>query len=341
MAMAASEHRPLVFDVLRIQTKAAKNSAGAAGAGEATSGISNKNMNRQQSADAYARQQAVIAAAEARDKAHKAKQRPLKAADKKKMPVILSNAEKRQQELERERDAQLKSQEVPRSEATRKAMEDAKASEAVLTSQLGYNPYEASKSTAGQARNATSTVQHGAVGSNATSGGRGGSRPSDRASPSSLPAVAPPREIASANDTDNGNNDNTNNNIAEADTMVLSQVPEFDEAYTTMVTSNSNEAVIKAFGIIRTLVKNATTKGQQQENDSEESDAAKFRRVRLANAKIKAAVVDVSGALELLMSFGFQLVEEDGESYLVFPLGSTGPDFLPAALRQMERYEKS
>jgi len=122
---------------------------------------------------------------------------------------------------------------------------------------------------------------------------------------------------------------------------VLSQVPEFDEAYTTMVTSNSNEAVIKAFGIIRTLVKNATTKGQQQENDSEESDAAKFRRVRLANAKIKAAVVDVSGALELLMSFGFQLVEEDGESYLVFPLGSTGPDFLPAALRQMERYEKS
>jgi hypothetical protein len=41
------------------------------------------------------------------------------------------------------------------------------------------------------------------------------------------------------------------------------------------------------------------------------------------------------------LSAGFQLVEEDGESVLIFPPGATIEDWLPAALTQMERYEHS
>lgn len=99
--MAKSGQRPVVFDVRRIQTK--------------TAGTTNT-----RSADAFAKKQAVIAAAEAREKAHKAKSKPVPKGEKK-LPVILSTAEKRQQDLERERDAQLKQQEAPRSEEARRA----------------------------------------------------------------------------------------------------------------------------------------------------------------------------------------------------------------------------
>ena len=330
LALANSGQRPVVFDVRRIEIKTSKKAA--------SSSNNNNNKSKPQSADAFARKQAVIAAAEARDKAHKAKQKPVSKSDKKQqLPVILSTADKRKQDLERTRDAQLQKQEVPRSEQARRAMEAAKQAEADLANQLGYNPYETNKSTAGQARNATVAVQHGAVGSgNNTNNSSSGA-------PSSLPTVAPPVD-PTAPAIDNDHHHTTHD---ESDAMILSQHPAFEEAYTAMVTTNtSNEAVVRAFGIMRTLVKNATTKGQQtsstvDDNDDQGGSSAKFRRVRLNNAKIKAAIVDLQGALEVMMSFGFQLTEEDGESYLVFPLGSTGPPFLPAALRQMERYEKS
>ena len=323
LALANSGQRPVVFDVRRIEIKTGKKAGGSN-----TTTTNNSSKSKPQSADAFARKQAVIAAAEARDKAHKAKQKPISKSDKK-LPVILSTADKRKQDLERERDVQLQKQEAPRSEQARMAMEAAKKGEADLANQLGYNPYETNKSTAGQARNATVAVQHGAVGSGGSSSNSGSGAPS---SPQRIPTVAPPTDPTSAA----VENDNHNNH--ESDAMILSEHPVFEEAYTAMVTTNSNEAVIKAFGIMRTLVKNATTKGQSVED---EEKAAKFRRVRLTNAKIKAAIVDLQGALEVMMSFGFQLTEEDGESYLVYPLGSTGPPFLPAALRQMERYEKS
>lgn len=89
--------------------------------------------------------------------------------------------------------------------------------------------------------------------------------------------------------------------------------------------------------ISKTLITNATTKGQKSGGDEEA--AAKFRRVRLANAKIKAAIVDVPGNVELMLSVGFQLFpdEETGEDLLVFPPAYPGPDWLPTALRKMER----
>lgn len=301
--MAKSNQRPVVFEVRRIQTKTQTSTT-------------------TKSADAFARKQAVIAAAEAREKAHKAKSKPVSMGEKK-LPVILSAAEKRQQELERERDAQLKQQEAPKTEEARRAMEAAKKNERELASQLGYNPYETNKSTAGQARNATVTVQQGAIGGGDTTG---------RAEPQFIPTVRPPSDTAAqAKDSENQ---------ATEDAKILTKCPEFYDTYTAVVTGNANnDAVLKSFSIMRTLVKNATTKGQNTDNGEEA--AAKFRRVRLSNAKIKAAIVDVAGALELMMLFGFQLVEEGSESFLIFPLGTTGPEFLPAAMRQMERYEKT
>jgi PUB domain len=300
--MATSGQRPVVFEVRRITTKAANTAT--------------------KSADEFARKQAVIAAAEAREKAHKAKVKPVPKGEKK-LPVILSHAEKRQQELERDRDAQLKQQEVPRTEEARKAMEAAKQSEAAFANELGYNPYAANKANAGQARNATVTAQHGAVGSG---GGDATSKPKSKA----IPTVRPPADIPAENDK---------HQEATDDAIVISTSPAFEEPYTAIITTNSHEDVVNSFGIMRTIVKNATTKGQDTSNGDEA--AAKFRRVRLSNAKIKAAIVDLNGGLDLMMAFGFQLVEEDSESYLMFPLGTEGPRFLSAALRQMERYEKS
>ena len=72
---------------------------------------------------------------------------------------------------------------------------------------------------------------------------------------------------------------------------------------------------------------------------ADEATAQKFRKVRLGNAKIKAAVVDVEGALDLMMSVGFQLAEDGGESVLMFPSGFAGEVWLPKALNMIEKYE--
>jgi hypothetical protein len=76
----------------------------------------------------------------------------------------------------------------PLSDASRQAAAAAKQDEAALAAQLGYNPYETSKSTAGQARNATTTVQHGCI--NAPSAGDQHSLKDGK----SIPAVAPPNQ---------------------------------------------------------------------------------------------------------------------------------------------------
>ncbi|PKA61443.1 hypothetical protein AXF42_Ash014360 [Apostasia shenzhenica] len=49
-------------------------------------------------------------------------------------------------------------------------------------------------------------------------------------------------------------------------------------------------------------------------NVAREPGNEKFRRIRMGNPKIKEAIVDVRGGLELLESVGFKIVEEDGES---------------------------
>lgn len=52
-------------------------------------------------------------------------------------------------------------------------------------------------------------------------------------------------------------------------------------------------------------------------NMVKEPENAKFRKIRLGNPKIKEAIGDVSGGVELLESVGFELKEEGGEMWLV------------------------
>jgi hypothetical protein len=114
--------------------------------------------------------------------------------------------------------------------------------------------------------------------------------------------------------------------------------PDFAQALEVCLTENSDPTAVKSsLTILRKLIVNATTKGQDNDNPAA---AAKFRKVRLGNAKIKAAVVDIQGALDIMMSVGFTLQDDDetGESLLVFPPDFAGEDWLPQALALLERH---
>ncbi|KAG7372586.1 PUB domain containing protein [Nitzschia inconspicua] len=300
LQLAQSGQRPLHLEARRMTatTMASANSKPAAAA--ASSGF--------QSADAELRRQAMIAAAEAREKAHRSKTKTIK-------HVTKSTLEKQKQlENNNNKDASVHSQKhEPLSDAARIAAQAAKQDEAALAAQLGYNPYQTAKATAGQARNATTTVQHGTI----NAGAAGNHLPTSSSSSSSagtaaLPIVAPPSEPTTAAEDDVIPND-------------------VEEALATVLSSNNSSAI----SILTKLIVNATTKGQDA---ADEDAAAKFRKVRLSNPKIKAAVVDVTGALDLMMSVGFQLLDDDGgESCLVFPPHYQEPTWLATVLKRMEQ----
>jgi hypothetical protein len=243
------------------------------------------------SAEADLRRKAVIAAAEARENKHKALSKPIRKVTK----TTLDKAKHQQQETAE-----------PLSEEAKRAAAAAKQDEAALAAQLGYNPYEPARSTAGQARTATTTVQHGDL--NAGTAGK------------NLPTVAPPREAAAPSIEE-----------TTAKPLDVDFPPDFEDAYAIMVSANEASVVKSSCGIMKKLLLNATTKGQ-----TPGEDAAKFRKVRLANPKIKTAIVDVQGAVELLLATGFGLEEQEGESVLIYPADCPGPDWLEAALQQLE-----
>lgn len=54
-----------------------------------------------------------------------------------------------------------------------------------------------------------------------------------------------------------------------------------------------------------------------------EPDNVKFRRIRLGNPKIKEAIADVAGGLDLLECIGFELKEESGEMWAVMEAASS------------------
>ena len=312
LKMAASDARPLIFDIRRVDAVGAGAGAAASSGGGAGSSTT---------ADAYAKRQAVIAAAEARDKAHKKKTKPIAKGTGK----DLSSADRKRIEEQREEQARRNAAEgigaATSSDESKRAVAAAKAGEAQHAAALGYNPYETKKVSAGQARTATVAVNHGALGdAGGTSSDGGGASSSAAAAPG---AVAPPSDPVSATSSDTGN-------LTHID-------PQFDEAFEAIALHTSNnETATQALTTMRKLIVNATTKGQTGPDDT----SAKFRRVRLSNPKIKAAITDVHGALDLMMSVGFVLSEseDDGETYLVFPPGSAGPSWLPQALKKMENY---
>jgi UBX domain-containing protein 6 len=52
-------------------------------------------------------------------------------------------------------------------------------------------------------------------------------------------------------------------------------------------------------------------------NIVKEPENVKFRKIRLSNPKIKEAVAEVNGGIELLSFLGFELREENGETWAV------------------------
>jgi len=250
------------------------------------------------SAESDTRRQAVIAAAEARDKAHKKKIRPGPKTGH------LTTEEKQRIEAQREEYASINAQHMmkdkPLSEETKKAVEAAKTDEVSHAAALGYNPYVQANVSAGQAKTAAVAMAHGTVNAGETQKN----------------STPPPAAVKQER---------------ESDTIE----PVFDDAFTTLVTTNlDREQISQSLTIIRKLILNATTKGQQGEDEL----SSKFRKVRLSNPKIKATITDINGAIELMIATGFELHELDKETHLVYPPQNNGPSWIPAALRRMEHY---
>jgi hypothetical protein len=256
------------------------------------------------SVDALHRKQAVIAAAEAREAKNKAlwNKSTSKEADRGKPPPPRINANANNG----------LSSESPLCDnaETLRAIEAIKAAEKNDAETLGYNPYEARAMTSGQARNATVVMTRGEMNvENAPAKLRG----EETAAPG---VVGAPRDPT---------------------TVVVPS--EFESAFSVLVTScPDGGAVRRSLATMRKLIYNAVTKGQ---DDKEEEAASKFRRVRLSNPKIKEAITDMHGALELMMAVGFVLSENevDGETYLVFPPGEEVAEWIGVALSRMEEYE--
>jgi len=319
---AKSSERPICFEVRRIDGDNSGNSKKKQQpqqppkSSSATNAAVAKDTDRV-SAEAYARKQAMIAAAEAREKAHKKKTKGIS----KKAPPPPKQQQQQDSTGNDDGSSSQQQQQVLLSEASKAAVEAAKRGEAETAAALGYNPYETNKVSAGQARNATVASAHGTIDASTTSG-----RQQQPQQPQQRPPgeVRPPRDPTAAEGGSDGD-------AAAAKTSID---PQFTHAFERLVTCNDDASAVKSgLAILRKLVVNATTKSDD-----------KFRRVRLANPKIKAAAVDLDGALDLLMATGFQITEdaETGESVLVYvvPVQDV-PSWIAAAIEQMKAYEES
>lgn len=295
LSMCKSSQRPLVFDVRRVEGNTNNNAGGVSGGGDRTR------------ADDYAKRQAVIAAAEARDKSNKLKSKPIARFKGGKAVKELTDAEKRKIEEQREELARKNALEMsdkgPQSEEARMAVLAAKGLEQDHMEQLGYNPYESSKATAGQAATATVSMNHGTfdAGKSASSTGQTNVTENKKGVKSG----------SKSNDT--------------------SPIPEsFDGSFTIVVTTNQEEKVKKSLRIMRKLIQNAS------------SDENK-RQIRITNPNkhIEAAIIDMNGALELMMSVGFMIIEneEEGETYLVYSAADEVSSWIGMAMQKMEEYE--
>lgn len=325
-----------LFVLVDLEVRRLTTQPGGAGSGtsiSATTFNSSKHNNPSTSADTEVRRMAMIAAAEAREKAHKSKTKPIKYVTK---TTLLSQ----QQQQQQQQSISAISNE-PLTEASRIAATNAKHDESKLAAQLGYNPYEAAKSTAGQARTATTTVQHGVMGSSgpgtSSSSAPVSSRPT--ATSSGMPGVVSepsnPATIAQENDS-------TSTTMATSSSQPND---DFELAYATVLSATDPVVSKNSISIMRKLIVNATTKGQippyydNDENDASasSSSSSKFRKVRLGNPKIISSIVNVPGAIDLMLAVGFSLVEVDKEdSCLIYPAEYTGPEWLPNALKRME-----
>ena len=217
----------------------------------------------------------------------------------------------------------------PLSEESRKAIQRTKKDEQLHAQKLGYNPYETARMNSGQAKTATVNKAHGVISDN-----------SDNLTDTYTAAniqTPNPVDVTNPSNLQGSNSYDRDNDTSFQDPMVIDDV--FDDAFITLVTTSQTEDAIKSLTIIKKLIINATTKGQVNSSNDPES-AAKFRRVRLSNPKIKETITDRNGAIDVMMACGFVLSDNeiDGETYLTYPLATTGPPWLQRALAKIESY---
>jgi hypothetical protein len=282
LEMIKSNTRPLQFEVRRVETPSLSSN---------TDGLR---------ADAYARKQAMIAAAEARDKQNKFAKKPVRSGKE------LTSEQKQKIAQQREQNALRNAEQMcnaPMSETSQKAVEAAKQDETKRIQELGYNPYESSRSTGKQGAAAAVATTHGSI-----------KYQNEETSSNSKEKLKKQSSISKNEGID----------------------PDFDRAYSSLVMTNKqDEGLAKSIRIIHKLIVNATKEGN--------SDDQK-RKVRISNANklIQEAINDMNGALDVMMSVGFVITEneEDSETYLVYPPGDSGPEWLQKALSRLEEYER-
>ncbi len=317
----SEDARPLMFDVRRMVVGGSTISGGSS---------NNGSVSGNRRADVDARRQAVIAAAEERNSKHKAKLKPI--PKKKGGKVVAELTPEELQRLNLQKEENIKKNAIhmadkPLSEEAKRAVEAAKRDEADHADMLGYNPYEVRKVTAGQASTASVAMTHGAInaGSGAGDGSSGNSTSANSAPVTALPTVRPPSEPVTPVDEPKSQSESLPK-INDA----------FDEAFTAVLTSNTSDGanIPKAVRIMRKLIINATT---SPPNDPK-------RKVRLSepNKLIQSSIIDVNGALELMMSVGFVLDEVEDKTFLVYGDDDDDdtPTWLVDALELMEKYEK-
>jgi hypothetical protein len=289
LTLVKSNRRPLVLQIRRIGTSsssavAAVGSGTAAAAASSSSSSSTPSM----SANAEVRRKAVMAAAEARERAHQQKMKPIEKGTKKaSTAAATATTTTRAVEINHTPDE------------TKRAIEAAKAGEAGTIAQLGYNPYEVIKGTGNQAQMA-------------------------------IIATTSTTNPLATTTTDTASTQLTHHNTVMSTPLNES----FDHAFLLLITSTNHteKEIVSSLTILRKLILNATTKGLQEE------DSDKYRRVRLSNPKIQSAIVAMQGGLDLMFSCGFELVEDNTETYLVYPIDKEIPDWIPMALQRMNDY---
>ena len=344
LELAKSDQRPLCFEIRRIVAPSTTSKKGS---------TSNINASTQLSAEAFARKQAMIAAAEKREKDHQKKYNSNTNSNKSSstakpaLKQILSTADKNR--LEQERQQRVLEQQLSSENNHSEFVQRAKDLEQQTASQLGYNPYVTQSVSAGLARNVVTaaTTTHGGTIQNTTS--------TNNTAPISSPNTPSPGNVASPPSLPAAAERTTTTNRAQQQQLLRPSI-EFQQAFEMTVTSTPDHtAVINSITILRKLIINATTKGQSSNDD-------KFRKIRfMTNPKIRSAVTDIPGAIDLLLSIGFQIHEDHdsiiimddndhddttmtnqnnstNESVLLYPPATPGPAWLPTALQLMEQY---
>jgi len=189
------------------------------------------------------------------------------------------------------------------SEETRKAIGMAKELENQRVNELGFNVYESAKISGDQGRSVKTSMD------------------------ASTTTAAPLQDT------------NEPSSINRFHTSLATIDPSFDAAWAVFLSNpdTSSHEKKQSVSIICKVTMNALTKGQLED----EATASKFRRIRLSNPKIMQHITNIVGAVDILMSFGFVLCEEDGQdgTSLLFPPRDEGPTWIDEALTLLERYE--